>query len=388
MTDKALYDYYQIARASSLFKQFYSDFPDYRDAPILSKKALVQQLETHFDLKQENRGVYLVRSGGSTQKPLVFPVDITENLEQRRVLANALTTGHVFSPHTVALNMFGYADMYRTAAILDDILEKCQATTLAVSANIKYEDAYATALQFKADFIMGTPSKLFLFAQHLKKHRQQLHVKNLLFAGESLLPSYVQGFKDYFGTRNIYSIYGSAETGIWAWSDYSDNPSMFQIIDGIIAEIVEPDIEGFGNVIVTNLLRKRFPVFRYNLGDIGRLVTREGIKYLELKTRETGSFSLYESNYSLEDFKEVLQDVDRFQIQLITNKDLHVEVKFLLVKPLSGEQNQLFAGHKKKQIMSVLGYELKHLEIIAGADLDLYTDQVTCKTPLIADLRK
>jgi len=97
---------------------------------------------------------------------------------------------------------------------------------------------------------------------------------------------------------------------------------------------------------------------------------------------------LYESNYSLEDFKEVLQDVDRFQIQLVTNKDLHVEVKFLLIKPLSGEQSHLFASHKKKQIMSVLGYELKHLEVLAGIDLDLYTDQVTCKTPLIADLRK
>jgi phenylacetate-CoA ligase len=235
---------------------------------------------------------------------------------------------------------------------------------------------------------LGTPSKLFLFAQHLKKHGQQLHVKNLMFAGESLLPSYVQGFKDHFGTQNIYSIYGSAETGIWAWSDYSGNPSMFQIIDGIIAEIAEPDAEGFGNIIVTNLLRKRFPVFRYNLGDIGRFFTKEGIKYLELKTRETGSFSLFESNYSLDDFKEVLQDVDRFQIQLVTNKELHVELKFLLVKPLSGEQSSLFANHKKKQIMNVLGYELKHLEVLAGTDLDLYTDQVTCKTPLIADLRK
>jgi phenylacetate-CoA ligase len=388
MIDKTLDDHYQIARASVLFKSFYKGFPDYRDAPILTKKVLVNLLETNFDLHQESRGVYLVRSGGSTQKALVFPVDIAENLEQRRVLANALTADGVFSPATIALNMFGYADMYRTAAILDDILEKCQATTLAVSANAKYEDAYATALQFRPDFLFGTPSKLVLFAQHLKKHGQQLLIKNLLFAGEFLQPSYIKVFQKEFGTQNIYSLYGSAETGIWAWSNYSQNPSLFRVIDSIMVEIAEPGKDGFGHIIVTNLFRKRFPVFRYDLGDIGRLITKDGVTYLELKTRESGSFSLYESNYSLDDFREVLKDVDNFQIQLATNNELHVELRFLLVKALPLEESRLFINHKEAQIRDVLGYRLKHLKVSAGAEPNFYTDPVTCKTPLIADLRK
>jgi phenylacetate-CoA ligase len=388
MNNQYLSDYYAIARASSLFSSFYAAYPNYHDAPVLDKKTLIKLLYAHFDLHNETRGVYLVRSGGSTQKPLVFPVDIEENLEQRRVLARALTNDHIFSPNTIALNMFGYMDMYRTAAILDDILEKCQATTLAVSANVKYEDAYDTASHFKPNFIFGTPSKLFLFAQHLKKNGQTLHIKNLLFAGEFLLPSYIKIFKEYLGTINIYSIYGSAETGIWAWSDYSNNPSLFRVIDGLITEIINPDADGYGNIIVTNLFRKRFPVFRYNLGDVGRLVTIKGINYLELKTREKGSFTIYESNYSLDDFKEILEDADNFQIQLLTNSDLHVEVKFMLIKDLPEPEIKQFEAIKLKQVQNVLGYKLRHLHVSAGKELDFYTDRVTCKTPLIADFRR
>lgn len=386
---QTLAEYYKTVRESSLFKSFYADFPDYSSAPILDKKTLTALLSSSFHLSEENSGVYLVRSGGSTQKPLVFPVDIAENLEQRAVLAKALSAAQVITQKTIALNMFGYADMYRTAAILDDILEKCMATTLAVSSGIKYEDAYDTSIHFQPDFILGTPSKLFLFARHLQQHGQTLNIKNLLFGGEFLLPSYIPVFQKYLGVQQIYSLYGSAETGIWAWSDYSSHPSLFHIIDGLIVEIGQPDEEGYGNILVTNLFRKRFPVFRYSLGDIGRLVYQDERTFLELKSRERKSFSLYESNYFLDDFHEVFNGLEVFQIQLLTNTSLDVQIKFLLVKDSSSAKHKdAFEAQKMEQIQEILGYKLKHLEVLSGRDLKLYTDPVTGKTPLIADFRR
>jgi phenylacetate-CoA ligase len=388
MNTTPLQAHYRLVRESALYSTFYESYPDFNDAPVLNKPQLIQLLHKHFNLHAETTGVYLVRSGGSTRKPLVFPVDITENHAQRTALAAALTAGNMFSPTTIALNMFGYMDMYRTASILDDILEKCQATTLALSANVAYSDAYDTALHFNPDFIFGSPSKLFLFTQYLKKNGQQLNIKNLLYAGEFLLESYIPLFEECFGTQNIYSLYGSAESGIWAWCDYTKNPSLFRFIDGIIIEILNPDAEGYGNIVITNLFRKRFPIFRYNLGDIGRLVTVEDIELLELRTRETGSFSMYEVNYSLDDFKEVLDNVERYQIQLVTNKALHVEVKFLLVKDIPEAEKAAFTAAKLSQVRKVLGWDLEHVYIEAGPDLTLYTNEVTCKTPLIADFRK
>jgi phenylacetate-CoA ligase len=142
-------------------------------------------------------------------------------------------------------------------------------------------------------------------------------------------------------------------------------PSLFHIIDGLIVEIEQPDQEGYGNIFVTNLFRKRFPVFRYSLGDIGRLVYKDEQPFLELKSREKKSFSLYESNYSLDDFNEVLNEIEAFQIQLLTNSSLDVEIRFLLVKDsLSAAHKNKFEAQKTEQIQEVLGYQLKHLEVV------------------------
>ena len=386
MIDNFLQQYYQIVRQSELFKSYYQDHDDYQNAPLMGKKELISQLNDHFDLHRERSGVYLVRSGGSTQKPLVFPVDIAENLEQRAVLSAALKRFGVFTPKTIALNMFGYMDMYRTAAIMDDLLERCSATTLVASASLPYEDAYHMAQNFKPNLLLGTPSKLFLFALYLKKNQLSLSIENLLFGGEFLPASHIDVFEKIFGTRQINSLYGSAETGIWAWCDYSRSPSLFRVIDGLVVEVHMPDADGYGSLLVSNLFRKRFPIFRYNTGDIGKWVEIDGIPYLELKGRESRSFMFNECNYELDDFNVVLADVERFQIQIMPHEG-HTILKFLLITDLSNMVKAQYIELKLKQLYEIFGYEVKNLAVLAGADLQLYTNETTGKTPMIVDYR-
>ena len=386
MIDTLLQQYYQIVRQSELFKFFYQDYEDYKNAPLMGKKELISQLNDHFDLHREKSGVYLVRSGGSTQKPLVFPVDIAENLEQRAVLSVALKQAGVFTPKTIALNMFGYMDMYRTAAIMDDLLERCSATTLVASASLPYEDAYHMAQNFKPNLLLGTPSKLYLFALYLKKNKLSLSIENLLFGGEFLPVSHIDVFEKIFGTQQIYSLYGSAETGIWAWCDYSQSPSLFRVIDGLVVEVNMPDNDGYGSLLVSNLFRKRFPVFRYNTGDVGRWVKIDGIPYLELKGREKKSFMFNECNYELDDFSIILADVERFQIQIMPDEG-HTILKFLLITDLTNMVKAQYIELKLKQLYEIFGYEVKNLVVLAGSDLQLYTNEITGKTPVIVDYR-
>jgi phenylacetate-CoA ligase len=386
MINSLLKQYYQKVRQSDLFRSYYLDYEDYQNAPIVGKKELIKLLNDHFDLHNQEHGVYLVRSGGSTQKPLVFPVDIAENLEQRAALAMALQQAKVFTPKTIALNMFGYMDMYRTAAIVDDLLERCNATTLVASASLPYEDAYQMALNFKPDLLLGTPSKLFLFAQYLKKHQLRLSINNLLFGGEFLPPSHVKLFEDIFGTRQIYSLYGSAETGIWAWCDYSRSPSLFSVIDGLVVELNNPDAGGYGSLLVSNLFRKRFPVFRYNTGDIGKWVDVGGQLYLELKGRSSNSFMFNECNYELDDFNGVFADVEQFQIQIVPHEG-HTAITFMLVTDLANADKGVYVEQKLQQLYDIFGYKVKKLEVLAGNDLNLYTNAITGKTPVIVDHR-
>lgn len=388
-TEKSeLQDYFELAKNNPLYIEFYKEHDCAEKAPVLSKKELMPILKNNFKLHEEKTGVYLVRSGGSTQNPLVFPVDIQENQNQRLAMAKELTKNNFFTSKTIALNIFGYSDMYRTAAIMDDILEKCQSTTLALSAHASYKDMEQAAAYFKPDFIMGTPSKLLCFAQFLQENNQKLQIQNLLYAGEFLRPEVQKLLEKVFGLQQIYSMYGSAETGIWAWSDFTRNPSLFSVIEGIIIEIINPDNDGYGTIAVTNTFRKRFPVFRYAIGDLGRWVNLDGKVFLELKSRETKSFILSEQHYDLDEFNFLTSSATAFQIQL-SSKDFKEVVKMLLVQNVPQNQKLNFTAEKCEALKKLLGYDelFMEVEVLLVTAADLYTDPNTTKTPQLLDLR-
>lgn len=390
MVNKKLEAYFSAIKNSNIYTSFYDGIHDYRDAPILYKDKLRELLDRNFDIQKEEKGVYLVRSGGSTQKPLVFPVDIKENLEQRELLAQQLIKKGILPPKTIALNLFSYRDMYRTAAILDDVLERAEATTLALSSSANFELIHHTITQYKPTIILGTPSKLTLFANYLLENKKSITIKNVLFGGEYLQPSQQKLFSTVFNTEHIYSLYGSAETGIWAWADYSEKEIEFHFLKALCVEISTPDENGFGAVIVSNTLRKRFPVFRYNMGDIGKLITKKGQSLLLLKSREAKSFSLHSDSYFLTDFDEVLKQIDSYQVQLSLNSAIQTKIQFLLIKrQVEQKNNTATLEHIQQQISEILNSTTAHtqLEVRFASEDELYINKTTSKTPKVIDFR-
>lgn len=391
MIDKALKEHFLIVKKSSLFKEYYENIDLTSNIPVMEKHILRKILNTQFDIQTESRGVYLVRSGGSSTQPLVFPVDIQENLYQRELLAVELLKSGIISPKTIALNIFSYKDMYRTAGILDDILEKCYATTIAVSSNASFETMYRLGLNFKVSMLMGTPSKLSLFAKYLLDNNLSLEIPELLFAGEYLLDAQIELFKKVFKTQQIHSLYGSAETGIWGWSTHSENLTSYETLDDVIVEIENPDKDGNGLIVVTNLFRKRFPLFRYAMGDIGKLEYHNEKQVLILKSRETKSFSVDANSYFLNDFDWLLELVNRFQIQLSLLSPVKTEIKFLLVKNDFQEKDTkvlLFKITEKISAILSLNSTFAKLKVEFVSEFDLYSNPTTSKTPSLIDFRK
>lgn len=380
---------FEIARNSALLGEYYAAYTHYEQAPALSKNDLKKILAQHFNINREPKGVYLVRSGGSTQSPLIFPVDIHENQDMRRTLAKALVEQKMITPQTVALNIFGYSDLYRTAAIMDDILEKCEATTLAVSAHAGYADMLATALHFNPGLIMGTPSKLLQFAKFLEKQQQTLAIPNLLYAGEFLRPSLQKLFQRTLGVKKIWSLYGSAETGIWAWASIGESPSVFRVLPGVLVEIMDADKEGYGLIAVTNTYRKRFPVFRYLIGDIGRW-QMDGEEYvLELKSRETKSFVLAEQHYDLDELLPITGEADAFQIQLTTQSNLQDKMTILLVQRVEAENRTRFLQDKTDELWKIIDANPKLItaSVVLVETGALYINPATAKIPALVDWR-
>ena len=381
--------YFRQLKQSPLWKDYYRNAGDASDAKPLAKDQLLQVLDAGFCITKEEQGVYLVRSGGSTRRPLVFPVDIQENLQQRQLLAEQLVKQKFIKPGSRVLNLFTYGLMYRTAAIMDDVLERCNASSLPVSAEAKNADVYETMRQFDVQMLLGSPSRLAGFARYVQEHALECSVPDLFFGGEFMPSVYEKMFINTFKCLNIYGLYGSAETGIWAWSHYSEEPGIYRLLNEIVVEIEEPDHSGMGNILVTNLLRKRFPLFRYRIGDRGRLLYRNGERLLELCSREECSFLIDSSSLYIHDFNEITADTDTFQIQLSFAQDSKQLLKVLLVKQMPEEERGAYLSLRRKMLrkLVLLTPSLASAEVELCSAEELYMNPVTSKVPQLADFR-
>ncbi|MDE1145810.1 MAG: hypothetical protein PW843_04215 [Azospirillaceae bacterium] len=376
---------FQVARNHPFWRTFYRGYDHWQDAPVCQKADLLAALDG-FSPAGEARGVYLVRSGGSTSGPLIFPVDIAENHAQRQALAEHLLARGVFAPSSVVLNLFAYTGLYRTAAIIDDLLERCYATTLPMSAQSPYSDMRAAADLFQPTHLAGTPSILTLFANWCEESGQAPpQFQNLLYAGELMRDSVRERLCRTFGIRQIWSMYGAAETGIWGVCDASATPGLFTVLPRVLVEIHEPDADGFGEIVVTNTWRERFPLFRYSQGDFGRVVTRDGERLLEVRGRRPRSFRFYEITHDDSGFAAVAEGCTAWQAVLDFGPDgcdrlgLHVVCD-------GATDLGCMAERLRRHMKQDPGSGTTHVRAVTLADLRL--DPTTAKTATLVDLRR
>ena len=86
-------------------------------------------------------------------------------------------------------------------------------------------------------------------------------------------------------------------------------------------EVEDPDADGVGNLVVTNTIKRRFPVLRYRNGDRGRLVTVDGHLHVELAGRGSYTFRIDHRSMSEADFAPVVEGAAAYQIQLSLNAE-------------------------------------------------------------------
>ena len=91
----------------------------------------------------------------------------------------------------------------------------------------------------------------------------------VIITSEMLLEPHRLAMVGAFGAEPVNE-YGAVEGGIIAFQCPAGNWHLFA--DNILVEIVDPDQEGNGKVVITPLANRAMPLVRYELGDVGRFV--------------------------------------------------------------------------------------------------------------------
>ncbi|MBC2181456.1 phenylacetate--CoA ligase family protein [Listeria booriae] len=118
----------------------------------------------------------------------------------------------------------------------------------------------------KADYLEGYSSMIYHIAQKIEREDLPIRANLKMIKGtsEKIFDSYQPTVEKVFG-RKIISEYGATETGIIAFECPDGN--MHMTMENVIVEVID------GEIYVTNLFSKSFPIIRYALGDYVELDT-------------------------------------------------------------------------------------------------------------------
>ena len=287
--------------------------------PILSKAELYALLQGREKDPFFAHNTYWSPSGGSgATAPLYFPTAVDENLEQRRILAGWMQREGILGPDVIALNLFSSRMMYRACEIFVDYVQRTGGTVLSATFQAKDSDVQALVDRFRPNTLMGSPGRLVQLA-HSWPEGHKVAFERILYASEALVPSAQRLLEQRFGQPLWSSLMGSAEAGVWGFSRPQDPHFLYWAPRELVElEVPEPDTDGFGRLIVTNLIRKRHPLLRYDSGDRVRL--RPGfcpqVVGLEMAGRHSQSFQFAGQYYELNDFSDILELAAGYQFVL------------------------------------------------------------------------
>ena len=242
--------------------------------PVMSRAELYERLGRLQHDQAFRHGTYWSPSlGDGAQASWYFPSDVSENRAQRRMMAAWLARVDLIGPRTVALNLFSAQMMYRTCEIFVNYVEETGGTVLPVTLQAPDENVLDAIHRFSPDTMLSSPGRIMQFCDFLQENNLRLEIPKLIYAGEPLAQPARDLLHYRLGATHIGSVIGSAEAGVWGFSTFKDPLGRFwgvrQLVD---LEIIGADQTGYGRLILTNKIRRKHPLIRYDTGQRARLV--------------------------------------------------------------------------------------------------------------------
>lgn len=341
----------------------YQPFPeDYFSKHTITKAHFVRTIE-HVEQEDPNfwNGSYISLSGGTGGAGEYFPSDIRENKLQRWTLAKQMIEFRVFSPDRVYCNMFVASNMYRSMEIFNEFCEIAGATVLPMGdASDNYHQVYLRCKRFKASVLMAPPSRLVMYALYLKQNNlidSHPKISQLIFAGETMFYSKRELLRQVFGEHvEFVGLYGSAESGVWSFQPpflagtnrYLYLPELMHIDVVSTSELQEHQIlddlsenNNEGRLILTNLVKYKYPLARFDSGDIGNveIIEYNGIPYhsIVLSGRKDRVLNIGNRLMPLSDIVECILNakwahiVLEWQLHISVSEDLKLDLLEVLV---------------------------------------------------------
>lgn len=285
----------QLSRATEIFhfaranSRFYSEkfkdiddirgYEDWLNIPFLTRQDIYQNAFPHSTdmLTCELKDMMVVSTGGTSGIARFGVVTYAEWHAFATVQANALRVLGVTNRDIVA-NLFVAGYLWPSFLGGHEIIKDIGAVHLPISAITDIDKLIYFFDLFQPTVILSVPSLLIYFSDELiKRDRTYPTVSMIQFAGEHLSENAARLVRHSFPHARIKAAgYTSADCGLMGYQCENCGPTEYHVpTDFQLIEIYDFENERvsqrgeLGEVVVTNLQRRSFPIIRYRLGDVG-----------------------------------------------------------------------------------------------------------------------
>ena len=164
--------------------------------------------------------------------------------------------------------------VYRATDLISSLEELSKSTVLPLGVHTDEPSICRYFEQLPITTLHASPTKLVQIAMHISQQKIQFKtLQHIVYAGEHMSDEQLKYLRNVFGSHiRFSSILGSAEAGPYAIQPFW-MPKGFLLIDMDVTfiELINQNENKIGDIIITNRIRMKTPLLRYNTGDMGRL---------------------------------------------------------------------------------------------------------------------
>ena len=255
----------------------------------LSKIPILTQKDFRGHLPPSGAGIltaplgrsYSFASGGTAGNPKFVYRTIEETRRNAREMAKGLALSGLCE-NDIAANLFFAGNLWASFVSVNMALEEAGCHILPIAGNAcDMETIISYIKAFSANVVISIPSVIISLARHVEQNGLDLKIEKIFYGGEHFFPDAQRYVKRALGAKIVASAgYATNDTGIAGIQCAHCSGGVHHINENIhIVEIVDTETNGpledgrEGKIILTNIDRFLMPVIRYEIGDMGKIVT-------------------------------------------------------------------------------------------------------------------
>lgn len=240
----------------------------FKDLPILYKKHIVGSEKMLLHPKYTEDSVYYEYTSGSTGNPLKCYKGIRERYIKTKDLWKFRKAYGNIRPQDKYTMFYAFAEDDLSTDLINEKENVLYLSMFDMSEEV-LEMYYRKLIDYQAKWFFSVPSALYIFSQFIKSKgydpKVDLNLRYIELSGEVLFDDQRKLIEEVF-QMPVYNHYGSRE--FWCLAMSCEYGHLHTLDNRFYFEIINERADGTGELVVTDLFNKQWPLIRYYLGDI------------------------------------------------------------------------------------------------------------------------